>query len=87
MSKTLNQQQKVLNSGGFAYVLKDYSTHILFAEPKEGQTLEEVEKLLKNQLQFLKQGIFPNWLMGAVITDMKLQKTKDSNNYFTSTFE
>ena len=27
----INQQQKVLNSGGFAYVLKDYSPHILFA--------------------------------------------------------
>ena len=76
----LNQQQKVLNSGGYAYVLKDYSTHILFGEPKEGQTLEEVEKLLKNQLQFLKQGIFPDWLMSAVITDMKLQKTKDLEN-------
>ncbi len=76
----LNQQQKVLNSGGYAYVLKDYSTHILFGEPKEGQTLEEVEKLLKNQLQYLKQGIFPDWLMSAVITDMKLQKTKDLEN-------
>ena len=76
----LNQQQKVLNSGGFAYVLKDYSTHILFAEPKEGQTLEEAEKLLYSQLELLKKGEFPDWLMGAVITDMKLQKTKELEN-------
>ncbi|MBK8368391.1 MAG: hypothetical protein IPL10_13485 [Bacteroidetes bacterium] len=72
----LNQKQKVLNSGGFAYVLKDYSTHILFAEPKEGQTLEEAEKLLFSQLELLKKDEFPDWLMNAVITDMKLQKTK-----------
>lgn len=73
----LNQQQKVLNSGSFAYVLKDYSTHILFGEPKEGQTLEEVEKLLLNQLELLKKGDFPEWLIKASITDMKLQKTKE----------
>ncbi len=76
----LNQQQKVLNSGGFAYVLKDYATHILFAEPKEGQTLEEAEKLLLSQLELLKKGEFPDWLMNAVITDMKLQKTKELEN-------
>jgi predicted Zn-dependent peptidase len=76
----LNQQQKVLNSGGFAYVLKDYSTHILFAEPKEGQSLEDAEKLLLEQLELLKKGEFPDWLMGAVITDMKLQKTKELEN-------
>jgi predicted Zn-dependent peptidase len=76
----LNQEQKVLNSGGFSYVLKDYSTHILFAEPKEGQSLEEVEKLLYSQLELLKKGEFPDWLMGAVITDLKLQKTKELEN-------
>ena len=67
----LNQQQKVLNSGGFAYVLKDYATHILFAEPKEGQSLEDAEKLLLDQLELLKKGEFP---------DMKLQKTKELEN-------
>jgi predicted Zn-dependent peptidase len=61
----LNQQQKVLNSGGFAYVLKDYATHILFAEPKEGQSLEDAEKLLLEQLELLKKGEFPDWLMGC----------------------
>jgi predicted Zn-dependent peptidase len=76
----LNQEQKVLNSGSFAYVLKDYATHILFAEPKEGQTLEDVEKLLLDQLELLKKGEFPDWLMSAVITDMKLQKTKELEN-------
>lgn len=76
----LNQQQKVLSSGGYAYVLKDYSSHLLYAEPKEGQTLEEVEKLLLDQLDLLKKGNFPDWLMSAVITDMKLQKTKELEN-------
>ncbi len=76
----LNQQQKVLNSGSYAYVLKDYGTHILFAEPKEGQTLEEAEKLLYGQLELLKKGEFPDWLISAAITDLKLQKTKELEN-------
>lgn len=76
----LNQEQKVLGSGSFAYVLKDYSTHILFAEPKEGQSLEEAEALLLGQLELLKKGEFPDWLMNAVITDMKFQKTKELEN-------
>jgi predicted Zn-dependent peptidase len=76
----LNQQQKVLNSGSFAYILKDYSTFIMFGEPKEGQKLEEVEQLLYSQLELLKKGEFPDWLMSAVITDMKLQKTKELEN-------
>ncbi|MCF8424411.1 MAG: insulinase family protein [Bacteroidia bacterium] len=76
----LNQQQKVLSSGSYSYVLKDYSMHILFAEPKEGQTLEESEALLLGQLEVLKKGEFPDWLMNAVITDMKLQKTKELEN-------
>lgn len=73
----LNQQQKVLSSGSFAYVLKDYSTFIMFGEPKEGQKLEDVEQLLYSQLDLLRKGEFPDWLMSAVITDLKLQKTKE----------
>ncbi|MFO0322217.1 MAG: M16 family metallopeptidase [Bacteroidota bacterium] len=76
----LNQKQKVLNAGGFPYLLKDYSSEILYAEPKEGQTLEEVETLLLSQLELLKRGEFPDWLINAIITDMKLQKTKELEN-------
>lgn len=77
MDIDLNQQQKVLNSGSYAYVLKDYGLHILYGEPKEGQTLEDVEKLLLEEIEKVKKGDFPDWLMKAVITDMKLQKTKE----------
>lgn len=76
----LNQQQKVLSAGGYAYSLKDYSMHILFGEPKEGQKLEEVEQLMLEQIEELKKGNFADWLLSAVITDLKLQKTKELEN-------
>lgn len=77
MDLNLNQAQKVLNSNNIMYSLKDYSLFGLTGEPKEGQTLEEVEKLLMSQLELIKKGEFPDWLMQAVITDLKLKKTKE----------
>lgn len=82
----LNQAQKVLNSGSYAGVLKDYSTHFLFGYPKGGQTLIEVEKLLLEQIELIKKGEFSDWLLQSIITDYKLQKTRQlENNYSRAT--
>ncbi|HEY0031541.1 MAG TPA: insulinase family protein [Bacteroidia bacterium] len=72
----LNQLQKVLESGAFDMEFKDYSAHIISGTAKEGQTLEQVKDLLLEQIEKIKKGDFPDWLMSAVITDMKLQQTK-----------
>lgn len=76
MDLNLNQQQKVLESGAFDMEFKDYSTHILLGKAKEGQTLDQVKSLLLEQIEKVKKGDFPDWLLGAVITDMKLEQTK-----------
>ena len=78
----LNQAQKVLKSDGIFYPIKDYSIFAFSGEPKEGQTLEEVEKLMLSQIELVKKGEFPDWLLQAVVTDLKLKKTKEleSNN-------
>ncbi len=72
----LNQEQKVLEAGAMDMECKDYSAHILNATPKEGQTLEQVKDLLLEQVDKVKKGDFPDWLLSAIITDMKLQQTK-----------
>jgi len=77
MDINLNQAQKVLNSNNFYYPLKDYGIFAFTAEPKEGQSLEEVEKLLYNQLELIRKGDFAPWLMEAVVTDLRLRKTKE----------
>jgi len=78
----LNQEQKVLEAGAFDLECKDYSAHIISGSPKEGQSLEQVKDLLLEQINKIKEGDFPEWLLGAVITDMKLQQTKmyEDNN-------
>ncbi|MEX2379910.1 MAG: pitrilysin family protein, partial [Vicingaceae bacterium] len=76
----LNQKQKVLSASSFSYVLDDYSTHIFNGKAKENQTLEEVRDLLLAQIDSLKAGAFPDWLMEAIINDMKLSEIKRLEN-------
>jgi predicted Zn-dependent peptidase/rhodanese-related sulfurtransferase len=70
----LNQSQKVLSSGSFVMSFKDYSTHILSGNPRQGQTLEEVKGLLLEQVELVKKGAFPDWLPQAIINDLKLSE-------------
>ena len=72
----LNQQQKVLQASCFPYTLSDYSTHILYGSPKQGQSLDELKDLLIAEVEKVKNGDFPDWLLPAIISDMKLSKIK-----------
>ncbi len=82
----LNQNQKVLGATSFTLPMKDYSVHVLSAQPKEGQNLEEVRSLLLDQLDSLKQGRFPDWLIEATINNMKLDEINayESNSHRAS---
>jgi predicted Zn-dependent peptidase len=86
MDINLNQAQKVLSSSAFLYSLNDYSVLGFGAEPKEGQSLESIEELILNQIELIKKGEFPDWLLEAVITDYRLRKTKElEQNYDRAT--
>lgn len=75
-------KQKVLSAGSFPQVLKDYSVHFLYGVPKEGQSLEEVKDLLLTEIEKVKAGDFEDWLVEAVVNDLKLSRIKslESNN-------
>lgn len=72
----LNQAQKVLAAGSYWVPMADYSTQIFFANPKEGQSLEEVEKLLLDQIALVKQGKFDDNLLKAVINDLTIRQLR-----------
>ncbi|HRG59390.1 MAG TPA: insulinase family protein [Bacteroidia bacterium] len=73
----LNQQQKVLSASVFPYILKDYGVFILEANAKEGQTLEQTKDLVLAEVEKLKKGEFPDWMLKAIINDIKLQQTRE----------
>ena len=72
----LNQEQEIIGGGCFPYVLKDYSMHGFYASPKQGQSLEEVKDLLLSQIEEVKKGNFEDWLVDAIISDLKLNQIK-----------
>ena len=76
----LGQAQKVLSPSSFVYDYNDYSLHILYGRPREGQSLEEVRDLLLAQVDSLKQGAFPDWLLDAVRNDFKRNRISSMEN-------
>ncbi|MCK5852550.1 insulinase family protein [bacterium] len=84
----INQQQKARYAFSNPMLLKDYSIHLLGAKPRSGQKLEDLTKLLLSQIDLIKKGEFPDWLLKAVINDLKLSRIKkfESNTGRASTF-
>lgn len=72
----LNLKQKVLSAGSFPSVMKDHTVHFLYGVPKEGQTLEEVKDLLLSEIEKIKSGDFDDWLLEAVVNDLKLNRIR-----------
>ncbi len=67
----LNQAQRVRQAGSYPYQMNDYSVQYLYGIPKDGQTLDEVEKLLLDQIEIIKKGEFDAWILPAIVTDFK----------------
>jgi len=77
----LNQQQKVRKAGSRPILNNDYGAQELWGIPKKGQSLEEVERLLLEQINLIKQGQFEDWIIPAIVTDFKkIQKAGLENN-------
>jgi zinc protease len=80
----LTKKQKVLDIYCYAQPMKDYSSFTIHAEPKEGQTLEEMVPLIKEQLEKARNGEYDDWLIEAVCNDFEFQELdyKLDQNYF-----
>ncbi|MDZ7612971.1 MAG: hypothetical protein U5K51_04100 [Flavobacteriaceae bacterium] len=75
----LNQKQKVQRASSFTLLQNDYGAHILDGYPKEGQSLDSVKYLMLGEIEKLKKGEFDDWMIGAVVNDMKLNRLRDMN--------
>ena len=73
----LVQEQRILSCGTYVNDGIDYSSQILYAHPREGQSLEEVRDLILGQITELKNGNFEDELIEAVINDYKKELLSD----------
>ena len=69
----VNQQQKTLGMYSGVEDLADYSLFIVMAEPKPGQTLDEVRDIALAEIGKVKAGDFDESLLEATINNLKLE--------------
>ncbi|TXH28771.1 MAG: insulinase family protein, partial [Cyclobacteriaceae bacterium] len=74
----LKQAQKVIEPTSYVDYLNDYSIHTFSARPREGQSLEQVRDLMLEQIEHVKKGEFEDWLIEAVINDLKKSEIRNS---------
>ena len=92
MDINLSQKMKYLGGEAFAMSLAEYGLMGISASPKEGQSLDEVKKLVLGEVENLKKGNFPDELLPAVINNMKLEyyhaleKNQDVADQFVDAF-
>jgi len=72
----LEQKQRVRRAGSWstshgATAQNDYGAQYLWGVPKQGQSLEEVERLLLEQLGRVGNGDFEDWLIPAIVADFE----------------
>lgn len=78
----INQAQKVLGgAGGGVNTFADHSLFVLTGRPKQGQTLEQVEGLLMEQIAKLKNGEFDESMIKSVINNYKKYQMSELDHY------
>lgn len=82
------QKQKTLTASSQRIIMKDYSAHVFSADPKEGQKLDELAPILLAEIEKVKKGDFPDWMLPVIISNMKLTEIKsfENNNGRVSAF-
>ncbi|MCB0642151.1 MAG: insulinase family protein, partial [Phaeodactylibacter sp.] len=76
----LLQQQQVLSAAVRLIKLEDYTIFRIYGKPRQGQSLEEVERLLLEQVESLKQGDFEEWLLEAVVNEYRLYEYRSAES-------
>lgn len=92
MDINLAQKMKYLGGGAFAMTMAESGLLAISASPKEGQSLDDVKKLVLGEIENLKKGNFANDLLPAVINNMKLdyyhalEKNKEVADMYVDAF-
>ncbi|KXK40817.1 MAG: peptidase M16 domain-containing protein [Bacteroidetes bacterium OLB9] len=78
----LVKKQKLLRASAFTYTLIDYGLLYLSGSPTSGQSLEEVQKLILEQIDNLKKGNFDDDLIPSIVNNIKRDKIEDTESYY-----
>ena len=76
----INAKQRLLEADAWNWIFEDYSVIGMSGKPKENQKLADVERILLESIDKLHNGNFPDWLIDAVIKNMKLNDLRAEKN-------
>src|SRR5690606_14044443 len=76
MDLDLIQAQKVLDAMAYGYAMHDHGILQMKGRPRQGQSLEEVRDLLLQQVEKLARGEFDEWLIEAVVNDLRQSRIR-----------
>lgn len=84
----ITQKQRLLKSGAGTYSLADGGAFILTGSPKDGQSLDDVQQILLEQIADLRAGKFDDNLLESVVNNynLRLQQNMEDNNMRASYF-
>ncbi len=80
IDQNLNKPLKILAGGAGVRGMVDWSTFTLSGRNQRNQTLDEVKALLLEQMELLKKGEFPDWLMEAALNNLRLNEMRNAEN-------
>ena len=77
----LVKKQKLLKASAYSYLLVDHGLLYISASPSQGQSLEDVKKLLLNEIENLKKGNFDDDLIPSIVNNIKKHKIQQTESY------
>ena len=86
IDKNLVKAQKVLEAGGFNYLLTDYGFMGFSGKPLQGQTLQQVKELILSQIDLLKRGDFDQDLITATVNNLKVNRIREQEEAMNMAF-
>jgi zinc protease len=87
----LVQDQKVLYAYAYPSFNTQYGNIFIYVTPKEKQTLEEAKDLVLAEIEKLKKGEFPDWIIEAIANNYRLNnlwqfRSRNENYAFMDAF-
>lgn len=90
LDMNLMNAQKVLDAQAYSTFFNEYGYISMVAIPKDNQTLDEVKDLLLAEIDNIKRGNFPEWMLTAIFNDFKtsrLRSLETANGLATNLYQ
>ncbi len=80
----LTRSGKVLSAGSYVSVFRDAAVFICHATPVEGATVDETAELLRQEINAVAAGDYPEWMPAAIADNLYYDNAKNLEKRYTA---